>query len=120
MKKCLALIGILVLGLLPTKTFAAAAPFGWAAPSMIQTNFQTVQGAIPAIFNVVIMIAAIAFVILFLIGGILYLSSSGNEEAANKAKKLLIDAVIGIVIVAIAWAAGTWIINQFFTNLPTS
>ena len=39
------------------------------------------------------------------------MTSAGNEETATKAKKLLLDAVIGIVIVVSAWAISTWILG---------
>lgn len=71
-----------------------------------------INTAIGTVFNVVITISEIAFVLLFLIGGIMYLTSMGDEEASKKAKKLLVDAVIGLVIVLAAWAIGTWILNQ--------
>jgi len=51
------------------------------------------------------------FVILFLVGGVQYLTSAGNEESATKAKKLLTDAVIGLVIVLASWAVANWILN---------
>lgn len=55
--------------------------------------------------------AGVIFVVLFVIGGIMYLTSAGNEEAATKAKKLLIDAVIGMIIIVSAWAAADWILK---------
>ena len=51
------------------------------------------------------------FVILFLVGGVQYLTSAGNEEASTKAKKLLTDAMIGLVIVLASWAVANWILN---------
>jgi len=70
------------------------------------------QSAFKTIFAWVVALAGIIFVVMFLVGGIQYLTSAGNEEAAGKAKKLLIDAVIGIIVVAIAWAAGSWVLGQ--------
>ena len=55
--------------------------------------------------------AGTIFVIMFIVGGIQYLTSAGNEESSTKAKKLLIDAVIGIVIVVAAWALADWILR---------
>ncbi|MCL5795697.1 MAG: pilin [Patescibacteria group bacterium] len=64
------------------------------------------------IYNWIVGLAGLIFVVMFLIGGIQYLTSAGNEEASTKAKKLLIDAVIGIVVVAIAYVAGSWVLTQ--------
>ena len=63
------------------------------------------------IFNFVFGAAGVIFVVLFLVGGIQYLTSAGNEEASTKAKKLLIDAVIGLVIVVVSYAAARWILQ---------
>lgn len=81
-----------------------SAPFGEGG--------QGLNLAFGTIFNAIITVSEIAFVILFLVGGIMYLSSMGDEEVTKKAKKLMVDAVIGLVIVLAAWAIGTWVINQ--------
>ena len=52
--------------------------------------------------NIEKIIAAIGFglaVILLIAGGIQYMTAGGNPEKADKAKKLMINAIIGIVIV---------------------
>jgi len=52
--------------------------------------------------NIEKIIAAIGFgiaVILLIIGGIQYMTAGGNPEKAEKAKKLMINAIIGIAIV---------------------
>lgn len=116
MKKNLSLLGssflLGLLSLLPKKAYATSI-FGFSQPDHI--NFGNFKSSFPQIFGWVVVIAGVLFVVMFLIGGIQYLSSSGNEEAANKAKKLLIDAVIGILVVAISWAVGQYIISQLFT-----
>lgn len=67
--------------------------------------------SIGTIYNVVILISSIIFVILFLVGGIMYLTAMGNPEQSEKSRKLLIDAVVGLVIVLAAWAIGSWVLN---------
>lgn len=82
------------------------------APDQI-TNAGTLFGVnLESIKNFVVVIAGIIFVVLMLVGGIMYLTSAGNEDASKKAKTLLVDAVIGLVIVAIAWSAGGWVVDQ--------
>lgn len=75
----------------------------------------SIGGSINKIFNIIITVSEIAFILMFLIAGVMYLSSMGNEEGAGKAKKLMIDAVIGIVIVLSAWAIGTWVLSNLTT-----
>ncbi len=43
-------------------------------------------------------------VTMIIIGGFTWLTSGGNEEKVDKAKKTISAAVIGIVIVLLAWA----------------
>ncbi|MBI2589422.1 hypothetical protein HYW32_00085 [Candidatus Berkelbacteria bacterium] len=75
------------------------------------TEFTNISDAISAFFNIGITLAGVIFVLLFLIGGIQYLVAAGNEENTNKAKKLLVDAIVGLIIVVIAWAIGTYILQ---------
>lgn len=71
---------------------------------------------IQTVFNIVITISQVVFVILFLVAGIMYLTSAGNEEQTNKARKLMLDAVIGIIIVLASWAIGNWVIKELTGN----
>ena len=52
---------------------------------------------------------AVMFVI---IGGYFYITSAGNEETAEKGKKTLINAIIGIVVIVLAYAIINVIVNQ--------
>ncbi len=62
-------------------------------------------------FNIVIMVSGIIFVLMLLFGGVLYLLAAGNEDNSKKARQLMLDAVIGLVIVATAWAIGSYILQ---------
>lgn len=93
----------------------------WQNP--VSGTFGNLGDAINTVFRVIVYAAAVIFLLLFIVGGIQYLTSAGNEEASGKAKKLLVDAIIGLIIVLLAWAAGTWILNQLGLNagqIPTS
>lgn len=88
--------------------------------SNIPFENQDLPNVVLSLFKWAVGLAGVVFVVMFLVGGIQYLTSAGNEEASTKAKKLLVDAVIGILIVAIAWAAGAWILDQLgFTRILT-
>lgn len=81
-------------------------------------GFTNISDAISSIFNIAITVAGVIFVLLFLIGGIQYLAAAGNEDNTNKAKKLLIDAVVGLVIVVVAWAVGTYVLSLLGIGTP--
>ena len=83
-----------------------------AGESEIPTNFWTLDSIITLIFNTIITISGVIFLIMLLIGGIQYLTGAGNEETTGKAKKMMIDAIVGLIIVLASWAIGTWILNR--------
>jgi len=74
------------------------------------SKFSTIGGAISFIINLLLIIGGVIFFIIFAIGGIMYLAGSGNDEATGKAKKLLIDAVIGLVILYSSWALANFVV----------
>ena len=58
-------------------------------------------------------IAGVIFVILFLVGGITYLTSAGDTDGTGKAKRLMVDAIVGLILVLSAWAISKYILHQF-------
>ncbi len=58
---------------------------------------------------------ALVAVIIIIYGGFLWLTSAGNAEQIDKAKKVILGALIGLVIVLLAWAI-VWFIIQGLTN----
>jgi len=43
-------------------------------------------------------------VVMIIIGGFTWLTAGGNEEKVDKAKKIISAAVVGLIIVLLAWA----------------
>lgn len=86
----------------------ARAGSAYAALSLPTDSFNELA---KSIINIAIGVIGAIFVILFIVGGVQYLTSAGNEEASTKAKKLLVDAVIGLVIVIVSWSASEWIFD---------
>jgi hypothetical protein len=50
-------------------------------------------------------------VLFVIIGGYQYLTSGGNEEAAEKGKKTLVNAIIGVVLIVLAYVIINVIVN---------
>lgn len=63
--------------------------------------------------NVILGLTGMAFVIILVYAGILYLTAQGEAKNVDKAKKLISGAVIGIIIIVSAYA----IANYVFTAL---
>jgi heme/copper-type cytochrome/quinol oxidase subunit 2 len=73
---------------------------------------QTDMASIVAmVINIILGLVGILFVVLFIYGGLRWMTSGGNEKQIESAKKILIYAVIGIVIVA-----GAYAISYFITS----
>lgn len=82
-------------------------------------RFGNLSTTIDTLFGFVITIAGIFFVILFLVGGIQYLTAAGDADGTKKAKSLLVDAIVGLIIVLAAWAIGNFILKTLGLNVST-
>lgn len=54
---------------------------------------------------------ALIAVIMIIIGGFMWMTAGGNEERVEKAKKMISAAVIGLIIVLLAWAIVIFVIG---------
>ncbi len=95
----------------------AVAPAGGAGsgavapiiPTKPSGAIDSVEGLVKNLFSFGITVGGVAFLLLFLIGGLTYLSAAGNEDQTGKAKRMMIDAVIGLVLVLGSWAIARFI-----------
>ena len=70
---------------------------------------------LPMVIELLLGIAGGVAVIFVIIGGYQYITSGGNEESAEKGRKTLTNAVIGIVIIVLSYAIITVISNLVTT-----
>ncbi len=56
------------------------------------------------ILNLALGLLALVAVVMIIIGGFTWLTAGGNEEKVDQAKKIISAAVIGLIIVLLAWA----------------
>src|SRR3990167_4397116 len=54
-------------------------------------------------FTVLLMVAGVIAVASLVVAGIYYLTAQGNEETVGRAKRITIGAVIGILLIALAY-----------------
>lgn len=81
--------------------------------SLTATNgpFSSFENIIKTAFNVTILLSGIVFVFLMLLGGVQYLTSLGEEDGTTKARKIILNGAIGLVIVLSAFAVGTYVLS---------
>lgn len=70
--------------------------FGLGTADLQQTIINVVQWALGLL--------ALVGVVMIIYGGIVWMTSAGNEQRIEKAKRIIRDAIIGTVIVLLAWA----------------
>jgi amino acid transporter len=75
-------------------------------------------GLLLAIFNWFLKIASVLAVIAFVYSGIMYISSAGNPEKAEKAKKNMLWAILAIVIIIVCLIVPDWIYNILTAEAP--
>lgn len=68
---------------------------------------QVVGRIIGAAFSLI----GVIFLLLLIYGGLLWMTSRGNEEIVKRAKELIISAVIGLLIVIAGYAISTFVIS---------
>jgi type IV secretion system pilin len=67
------------------------------------TTADPVNDKIKTAANIVAIVTGVAAVILIILGGLTMVTSAGNAEAVASARKRIVNAVIGLVVVALAW-----------------
>ena len=48
---------------------------------------------------------------MILIGGFQWMTAAGNEEKVEKAKKIISAAIVGLIIILLAWAIVNFVIG---------
>ncbi|MEX0649701.1 MAG: DUF6112 family protein [Candidatus Andersenbacteria bacterium] len=68
-------------------------------------------GAVQTIINVLLMLIAIVAAIYLIVGGLQFITSSGDETQAGKGKKNILYAVIGLIVVGLSAAIVNFVID---------
>lgn len=72
----------------------------------------TLNGTISSIINVLSSVIGVIAVIMIIVAGARYVTSGGNDTSVTAAKKTLLYALIGLVIVALAQVIVKFVINN--------
>lgn len=67
------------------------------------------------IINIALGVAGLVAVLFLIIGGFRYITSAGNEEASEQAKKIILNAIIGIVVIILSFVV-VRVIGQALIN----
>lgn len=67
---------------------------------------------IARIINIILLFLGVIAVGLIIYAGFIWMTSAGNDEKVEEAKKILKNAVIGLVIILSSWGIATFILNR--------
>lgn len=104
MKKLALITSSVLLLALP---FAASAATPYEIPDHggeVGLGTADLQATVINVIQWVLGILALVAVVMIIIGGFQWMTAAGNEERIEKAKKVISAAVIGLIIVLLAWA----------------
>jgi hypothetical protein len=65
------------------------------------------------IINALLVLAAIAAIVYLIISGVRYITSQGDEQVAEQARRGIIYAIIGVIIILLSFV----LINYFVVNV---
>lgn len=71
----------------------------------------TVESMAALIIKTALSFIGVIFLLLAIYGGYTWMSAHGNEQEVEKAKNIIISAIIGLIVVIAAYAASWYIIN---------
>ncbi|MEJ0021718.1 MAG: pilin [Candidatus Doudnabacteria bacterium] len=77
------------------------------------SNFTSI---ILQVINVALAVAGLIAVLFLIIGGFRYITSAGNEETAEQARKIITNAIIGIVVIILSFVIVRVISNALINN----
>lgn len=82
------------------------------APTINKVGDQqdTLIDNIQSILNVIIGVLGLVCVIVMIIGGVTYMTSSGDAGKVKKGKDTILYGLIGLIICALAFAIVNWVI----------
>jgi len=117
MKKAISVLSIVAMGVLLMGTAYGLDVFSGSTENLDIGNANP-EDMVVSVINWILGILALIAVIMILVGGFKWMTAGGNEEKTEGAKKLLIAALIGLVIILAAWGISVYVINNVldFTN----
>ena len=109
-------LGIVVTPLAMDAPVFANAKVTSCVSSVNDGNSTDLPSFITNIVNILLFLAGAVAVIVIIIGGIRYVMSSGDAGQVQSAKNTILYAVIGLIVVIMAYAIVNFVINQFQGN----
>jgi len=122
MKKLLGILLLLGMFLLPHVSLAASG-FEAAKNSLDEAGTEaygdSAQNNLPAVVgsvvNAFLAILGIVLTIIIIRGGFMYMTAGGDTTKVDNGKKWIINGIIGMVIVLLAYALSSFVVDRLIT-----
>ena len=75
------------------------------------SSSDTIGDLIYKIIELLLFVAGILAVLFIIIGGYQYITSAGNEEQAEKGRKTLVNAIIGVALIILSYVIINVLVN---------
>ncbi len=102
------LAGIIGISLFILPLAASADFFGGFDPGWGNDNLLDI---IASVINILMGLLGVLAVLLFLYGGFTWMIAAGNPDKVETAKKIILAAVIGLIIIFLSWALAQFIVG---------
>lgn len=94
--------------------YAQQVGFGFEdATALNNIGTRDIRSVIISIINIFLGLLGIIAIIIILYGGYVYMTSAGDPNKIDKAKKILINGAIGLGIIFFSWAIATFVFRMF-------
>ena len=70
------------------------------------------KSTIANIINIILGFLGILAVLVILYGGFKWMTAAGNEDGVSEARGLIVNGVIGLVVIFVAWGIASFVISQ--------
>jgi hypothetical protein len=87
---------------------------GYNTKSIAGTS--TLADLILTVINYLLILSGMIAVIALIVGGFWYITAAGNEEQVEKGRKAIVNAIIGLIVVILAYAIVNIVIQTFTTT----
>ena len=94
-----------------------------SADTLAECNVQEDNSLIPTvqqIINVVLGLLGLVAVAMIIMGGVQYMTSSGDTTKVTKAKNTILYGIVGLVIALLAFAIVNFVLEGVFSNKTAS
>ena len=111
-KRKFILFAIAFLAVFSIAVSASAQTYGLEYSSILELGTRGLKSMVFAVINAMLGFLGVLAITLILYGGFLWMTSGGVPEKVNKAKRVLISAVIGLLIILASFAITQFILNS--------